>query len=51
MPRRTVRPLPDWTLELANGTKVCPSCGGPLWAAAKPSRSVATLRGIVRRHL
>jgi hypothetical protein len=51
MPRRTARPLPDRTLELANLTKVCPACSGPLWAAAKPQRSVVTLDGIVRLHL
>jgi hypothetical protein len=51
MPRRTARPLPDRTLELANSTKVCPACSGPLWAAAKPQRSVVTLDGIVRLHL
>jgi hypothetical protein len=51
MPRRTVRPLPDRTLELANDIKACPACGGPLWAAAKPSRSVVTLQGIVRLRL
>jgi hypothetical protein len=51
MPRRTARPLPDRTLELAASTRVCPCCGGPLWAAAKPQRSVATLEGVVRLHL
>jgi hypothetical protein len=51
MPRRTVRPLPDRTLELATSTRVCHACGGPLWAAAKPQRSVTTLEGIVRLHL
>ena len=51
MPRWTARPLPDRTLELANDIKVCPSCGGILWAAAKPSRSVVTLEGIVRLRL
>jgi hypothetical protein len=51
MPRRTARPLPDWTLELANRTKVCPACSRPLWAAAKPRRSVVTLDGIVRLRL
>jgi len=51
MPRRTARPLPDRTLELANSTKVCPACSGPLWAATKPQRSVVTLEGIVRLHL
>jgi hypothetical protein len=51
MPRWTARPLADRTLELANATKVCPSCGGPAWAAAKPQRSVTTLDGVVRLHL
>lgn len=51
MPRWTARPLPDRALELANRTKVCPACSGPLWAAAKPRRSVVTLQGIVRLHL
>jgi hypothetical protein len=51
MPRRTARPLPDRTIELANGTRACPSCSGVLWAASKPSRSVVTLDGIVRLHL
>jgi hypothetical protein len=51
MPRWTARPLPDRTVELANRTKVCPTCSRPLWAAAKPYRSVTTLDGIVRLHL
>lgn len=51
MPRRTARPLPDRTIELANNLKGCPDCAGPLWAAAKPQRSVTTLDGIVRLHL
>src|SRR3954454_7917739 len=51
MPRRTARPLPDRTLELVNNTKASPACSGPLWAAAKPRRSVVTLDGIVRLHL
>jgi hypothetical protein len=51
MPRRTARPLPDRSLELANRTRTCPACSGPLWAAAKPRRSVVTLDGIVRLHL
>jgi hypothetical protein len=51
MPRRTARPLPDQTLELANRTKSCPTCHGVLWAASKPSRSVVTLDGIVRLRL
>ena len=51
MPRWTARPLSDRTLELANATKLCPACGGPAWAAAKPQRSVTTLEGVVRLHL
>jgi hypothetical protein len=51
MPRRTARPLPDRALELSNTVKVCPTCCGPLWAAAKPRRSVTTLEGVVRLHL
>jgi hypothetical protein len=51
MPRWTTRPLSDRTLELANATKLCPACGGPAWAAAKPQRSVTTLDGVVRLHL
>jgi hypothetical protein len=51
MPRRTARSLPNRTLELANSARVCLACGGPLWAAAKPQRSVTTLEGIVRLHL
>jgi hypothetical protein len=51
MPRWTARPLPDRTVELTNRTQVCPTCSRPLWAAAKPYRSVTTLDGIVRLHL
>jgi hypothetical protein len=51
MPRWTARPLADQTLELANGTKACPACSRPNWAAAKPWRSIATLEGVVRLHL
>jgi hypothetical protein len=51
MPRWTARPLPEPTLESTNSTKVCPTCCRPLWAAAKPYRSVTTLDGIVRLHL
>jgi hypothetical protein len=51
MPRRNARPLPDRTVELTTSTRACAACGGPLWAAAKPRRSVATLEGIVRLHL
>jgi hypothetical protein len=51
MPRWTVRPLPDRTLELTTSTRDCPACGSRLWAAAKPQRSVTTLQGVVRLHL
>jgi hypothetical protein len=51
MPRWTARPLPDRTLELASTIKACPACSGPLWAAARPQRSVTTLDGIVRLQL
>jgi len=51
MPRWTVRPLPERALELTTSTRACPACGSPLWAAAKPQRSVITLQGIVRLHL
>ena len=51
MPRWTARPLADQTLELANSIKACPACSQPIWSAAKPWRSVATLGGVVRLHL
>jgi hypothetical protein len=49
--RRTARPRPDQTLELPTLTRICPACGGPLWAAYKTQRSVTTLRGTVRLRL
>jgi hypothetical protein len=51
MPRRSARPLPDRTLELACQTRACPSCGGPLWAANIALRAVATMEGLVRLRL
>jgi hypothetical protein len=51
MPRRSVRPLPDRTLELATHTRACPACGRPLWAANKPRRTVTTLDGLVLLRL
>jgi hypothetical protein len=51
MPRRSTRPQPDRTLDLACQTRACPSCAGPLWAADIARRTVTTLDGIVRLHL
>jgi hypothetical protein len=51
MPRRSVRPLPDRTLELTTHTRACPTCGRPLWAANKPRRTVTTLDGLVLLRL
>jgi hypothetical protein len=51
MPRWSVRPLPDRTLELATHTRACPTCGQPLRAANKPRRTVATLDGLVLLRL
>src|SRR5262245_1368951 len=51
MPRRSVRPPADRTLELTTHPRTCPSCGRPLWAANKPHRTVVTLDGLVRLHL
>jgi hypothetical protein len=51
MARRTARPQPDQTVELAAFTRTCPECGGPLWAAYKAQRSVTTLDGTVRLRL
>jgi len=48
MPRRTARPEPTRELDLAAATRVRPGCGGPLWAAYKSHRVVATLDGLVR---
>src|SRR5437763_10963765 len=51
MPRRSARPRADRTLELPAYTRVCPSCGRPLWAANKAQRTVTTLEGLVRLRL
>jgi hypothetical protein len=51
MPRRSARPQPDRTLELATHTRECPACGRTLWAANKPRRTVVTLDGLVRLRL
>src|SRR3954463_1058338 len=51
MARRSARPQPDQTLELPALTRICPACGGPLWAAYKTQRSVTTLTGTVRLRL
>src|SRR5918997_1732523 len=48
MPRRSLRPLPDRTLELSTHLRDCPACGLRLWAANKPRRTVTTLDGLVR---
>ena len=45
MPRRSARPQPDRTLELATSTRDCPACGHVLWAANKPQRTVVTPEG------
>jgi hypothetical protein len=47
MPRSSLRPLPDRTLELSNHTRDCPACGRPTWAANKPRRTVTTLDGLI----
>ena len=51
MPRRSARPAPERTLELATPPGICPACGRPLWAANKPQRTVVTLEGLVRLRL
>jgi hypothetical protein len=51
MPRRSVRPQPDRTLELTAQTRACPACKGPLWAANLAWRTVTTLDGLVRLRL
>ena len=51
MPRRSVRPLPERTLDLPALTRVCPACSGPLWSAATARRTVVTLEGLVRLRL
>lgn len=51
MPRRSARPQPDRTIDLMAHTRVCPTCFGPLWAAATARRTVVTLEGLVRLRL
>jgi len=51
MPRRTARPQPDMALELTTTIRDCPACGGVLWAANKPQRTVVTLQGLIRLRL
>src|SRR3954470_4285407 len=51
MPRRSARPRPERTLDLATTTRDCPDCGRALWAANKPQRTVVTLEGLVRLRL
>ena len=51
MARRSARPQPDQTLELPTLTRICPACGGSLWAAYKTQRTVTTLGGAVRLRL
>ena len=51
MPRRSARPEPERTLDLATITRDCPACGRRLWAANKPQRTVVTLEGLVRIRL
>ena len=48
MKRRTARPEPARELELTTQTRICPGCGGPLWAAYKNRRTIVTLGGVVR---
>jgi hypothetical protein len=51
MPRWSVRPLPDRTLELTTHARACPTCGQPLRATNKPRRTVTTLDGLVLLRL
>ncbi len=48
MARRTARPQSTRFLDLPVSTRLCPECGGPLWAADKNYRTVTTLDGLVR---
>jgi hypothetical protein len=47
MARRAARPRPAREIELTASTLACPACGGPIWAAYKSRRVVATLGGLV----
>jgi hypothetical protein len=51
MPRRSARPEPERTRDLATTTRDCPDWGRRLWAANKPQRTVVTLEGLVRLRL
>jgi hypothetical protein len=51
MPRWSVRPAPDRTLELTTHVRECPTCRRPLRAANKPRRVVVTLEGLVLLRL
>jgi hypothetical protein len=51
MPRRSARPRPDRIVDLTTQTRACPECGGTLWAANKPQRTVVTLDGLIRLRL
>ena len=51
MARRTARPRPTREIDLPATTRVCPGCGGPLWAAYKTRRTAITLEGTVRPGL
>lgn len=51
MARRTARPKPTRQIDLPATTRVCPECGGPLWAAYKTHRTAITLDGSVRLGL
>jgi hypothetical protein len=51
MPRRSVRPQPDRTVDLATHTRDCAACGRMLWSANRPRRTVVTLDGPVRLRL
>jgi hypothetical protein len=51
MARRNARPQAAETIEIASQLRVCPTCGGPLWAANMARRTVTTLQGLVRLRL
>jgi hypothetical protein len=51
MARRSARPQPDRTLELPTLTRVCPTCGGPLWSAYVTRRAVTSLDGTLGLRL
>ncbi len=51
MARRTARPKPTREIDLPALTRVCPECGGPLWAAYKTRRTAITLDGTIRLGL